>query len=329
MLKFLLIHLARNVQGLFDPYGTWLPSMSSNELNCTKLVTSLLESNINSKDGHVETHLYMDEFFGSFLDFKLLNDPVFSKWANIIAVFILLYSVFFSCIYFPCHMAEEKRFTLWLLENREPLTRSNFLKLLDKHTNGQRVISILIAEYTNPRVIHVDNLEDSLTLSCGANVACKSIIYLLSFIIIGTLLYVMYVPIFMMNAFTTNSVEHYLKTECTYSWCTNCGTDPFVNLFHSAVAPRDQKRCTDCTDCSIARCSAMMLIAVTSKYEACSWGLRHFWNEKHMRTCFLCALRHLYGVWKTRNRNQMWTKNRFICTQNIGKFPMNYRENEN
>ena len=44
----------------------------------------------------------------------------------------------------------------------------------------------------------------------------------------------------------------------------------FVNLLHSSVAPPDEKRCTDCTDCSIARCSATMRIAATCKYSAFS-----------------------------------------------------------
>ena len=39
-----------------------------------------------------------------------------------------------------------------------------------------------------------------------------------------------------------------------------------INLFRSAVAPPDQKRCTECTDCSIARCSARMHIAATVSY---------------------------------------------------------------
>lgn len=87
--------------------------------------------------------LYMNEYFGSFIQFKLLNDPLFGRWAAIIALFILSYSVLISCIVFPCHMAKQKRIALRVLENGGLTTRAKLLSLLDEYTNGQRVISTI------------------------------------------------------------------------------------------------------------------------------------------------------------------------------------------
>ena len=208
--------------------------MSSHGVNCTDLLASLLQSDINLPTRNLEsnesantTTLYMNEDFGAFIGFKLLsNHSPFWRGFLIIALCILSYSVLFSCIYFRCHLAKQKRIGLRVLEDRGLLTRRKWLLLLDQYTDGQQVISNLIAEYANPRVI--DNLEDFLTpqptplpsrcSKYSRSITCKSIIYLLVLFTVGTVLYVMYIPPFMMGVFVRHSVEHYLRTECTYSW---------------------------------------------------------------------------------------------------------------
>lgn len=72
----------------------------------------------------------------------------------------------------------------------------------------------------------VSALECGGITQSGCNgVTSKSMLYLLSFFTVGTVIYVMYIPASILDAFARHSVEHYLKTECTYSWCANCTVD--------------------------------------------------------------------------------------------------------
>ena len=134
--------------------------MSSEGIDCARLVDSLLKSDISSAARNLvdysnddwspfastddfsdlnTTTLYMDEYFGTFVDFKLLNDPLFWRWFVIIAVCIVSVSVLFSCVV-PCHMARQKRIALRVLEDRGLMTRRKWLLFLDEYTNGQHVL---------------------------------------------------------------------------------------------------------------------------------------------------------------------------------------------
>ena len=178
--------------------------MSPEGMDCARLVDSLLKSDINSaardqvhysndnwslfastddfSDDNTTT-LYMDEYFGTFVDFKLLNLTT--------------------------------RIALRVLEDRGLMTRRKWVLLLDEYTNGPHVISNLIAEYANLPTI--DNPEEFLIIKPDGNQPpCCMLLYI--YITLGTMIYIIYIPAFIVNAFARHSVEHYLQTECIYSW---------------------------------------------------------------------------------------------------------------
>lgn len=79
----------------------------------------------------------LEEDIVSFVNFTYLKNPSFFEGLWSIALAVLLYSFYFSCISFPIHMSKQKRIQLRILQSNGFMDSDAVLSLLHNCTDGQ------------------------------------------------------------------------------------------------------------------------------------------------------------------------------------------------
>lgn len=205
-------------------------------LNCTELIHNWVDIN-ESLDFHIDyngTVVNLDENLSSFVRFDCFSDPTFWIYFAVILVAVSTYSVLFAYILYPRHMASQKQLQLRVLHQEGMMDPVLLSDVFNVYTEGQQIVHQLISEFAGFELI--DNLESFLvqkltplsphdlhTLTsrpgpCKAKSSPSALNYFLYLMFHGTLIYATYIPSYMMRHHQKDSVLHYLKTECTYSW---------------------------------------------------------------------------------------------------------------
>ena len=174
-------------------------------LNCTELIRSVYHANITNV-------LYLREDNTSCVSTDYLKEPGFALWSYIVIAFIITYSLLGSCIVYPLRLSSAKRITLRILHQNGIMESQFVLPLLDKHTDGERHISQLIADFAGYHF--VDSVDQYVR---RVNTRRYSVVYFfLLFITTGTLLYCSFIPIYTISRHWNDSYALFLRTECTY-----------------------------------------------------------------------------------------------------------------
>ena len=173
-------------------------------LNCTELIRSVYHEKITDV-------LYLREDNTSCLSTDYLKEPGY-----IVIAFVITYSLLCSCIVFPLRLPSQKRITLRILHQKGIMESQFVLPLLDKHTDGQRHISQLVADFAGYHFVDsVDQFVRRVNTRCE-HVSDSVVYFFICYILTGTLLYCSFIPIYTISRHWNDSYALFLRTECTY-----------------------------------------------------------------------------------------------------------------